>query len=157
MVKLSKSVILIISTMCFSFAALGAEAKSEKHAKGVIKNRQAIFSLVKSNVGILGAMNKGKVPYNAETLKLNGMRIEQLATMAPDYFKVDTSKFDLETEAKSEIWTDMDGFMQKGDALIQAAKGLQTAAASGDEGQYKKAIGSLFKSCKSCHNDYKKD
>ena len=42
-------------------------------------------------------------------------------------------------------------------ALKTAAQGLQAAVKAGDESAYRGAIGKIGASCKSCHDDFKKD
>ena len=153
---MKKFVVAVTAFGCLSAASVMAEpAKSDKQAQSAVQFRQALFQLVRSNVGILGAMSKGAVSYDAEIMQKNGMRMEQLSLMLEDYFKTDTSKFDVETEALDKIWTNGDDFSEKAQALTAAAKNLQAVAKSGDEGQYKQAIGEVFKSCKGCHDNYK--
>ena len=155
---MKKTIAVILSTALLgTFSVSAAPAKSAKQAGGAIKYRQAIFQLVKSNVGALGAMNKGAIPFNAETLQKNSTRLEQLSLMLGDYFATDTSSFDLETGALPKIWKNEADFKEKIDALTAAAVNLNTVAKAGDEGQYKSAIGGVFKSCKGCHDNYKED
>ncbi|MFA3792503.1 cytochrome c [Aliiglaciecola sp. SL4] len=145
-----------ITLLTASFASVAVTAaKSEKHAGDAVEYRQAILQLVKSNVGIMGAMAKGQVPLSAETLEKNATRIEQLSLMMNDYFSVDTSKFSVDTEALPAIWKDYPDFQTKITALTEAAANLKMAAASGNEGQLKANIGAVFKSCKGCHDSYK--
>jgi cytochrome c556 len=89
---IKNAIAVIIGTAFLStFTAFAEPAKSLKQAKGVTEFRQAIFTLVKSNVGALGAMNKGAIPFNVETLQTNSLRIEQLSLMLEDYFATDTT------------------------------------------------------------------
>lgn len=140
-----------------SAAAEVSPASSEKHAKAATKYRQAMFQLVSSNMGPLGGMAKGALPFDESVMMTNAIRLEQLADMMTDYLSVDTRKFDVDTGAKDAVWesfTDVEG---KVTALKEAAMGLQAAVKSGDEGTYRGAIGKVGASCKSCHDDYKKD
>lgn len=149
---------LVVSiALLFSMAVNAAPAKSEKQAKQSVELRQSIFKLVKSNVGVLGAMNKGRVPLNPEILQKNGERLEQLSLMIEDYFATDTSGFDVDTGALNKIWKEQADFNSKAADLTKAAVALQAAAKSGDEGKYKSAIGGVFKTCKGCHDSYKAD
>lgn len=144
--------------MTLSAPVVSAEvATSEKHAKTVVEFRQALLQLVRSNVGVLGAMAKGKVEYDTEVMLTNGERLEQLSLMMDDYFATDTRNFDVETAALDKIWTQQEDFDSKVDAMTEAARTLQAAAKSGDKGQYKAAIGGIFKTCKGCHDSYKAD
>ena len=102
-------------------------------------------------------MNKSAIPFNVETMKTNSLRLGQLSLMLEDYFKTDTSSFDVETEALDKIWGNQADFNDKINNLTDAASNLNKVAMKGDTSQFKPAIGQLFKSCKGCHDNYKKD
>ncbi len=138
-------------------AATSQPAQSEKHAEAYVEYREAIFELLKSNMAPLGGMAKGAIPYDTQTMQTNGMRMEQLADMLSDYLKVDTRKFDVDTEAKDTLWDNYSDVESKIGDLKAAAANLQSVATSGDEASYRKAIGQLGGTCKSCHDDYKAD
>lgn len=145
----------LLATMTGS--ALAAEAVSEKHAEAAVEYRQSLFQLVKSNMGPLGGMAKGAIPYNEEVMMTNAVRLEQLADMMVDYLSVDTRKFDVDTGAKDAIWENFPNVEEKVSALKTAAANLQSVVEAGDESEYRSAIGNVGASCKSCHDDYKKD
>jgi cytochrome c556 len=149
--------VIIGAAMLSTFTVAAEPAKSVKQAKGVTEYRQAIFKLVKSNVGALGAMNKGAIAFNAQTMQTNSLRIEQLSLMLEDYFATDTTGFDVKTEALDKIWENKADFNDKISALTAAASNLNKVAKAGDSSQYKPAIGQVFKSCKGCHDNYKED
>lgn len=160
--KFSRKSLLVAATVgaimsSSAFAAEVTEASSEKHAKAATQYRQAMFQLVRSNMGPLGGMAKGALPYDESVMQTNAVRLEQLADMMGDYLSVDTRKFDVETGAKDGIWENFSDVEKKIMALKTAAQGLQAAVKSGDESAYRGAIGKIGASCKSCHDDYKKD
>lgn len=148
-------VTLVAATCAFSASSFAAPAKSEKQAAAATQFRQALLQLVRSNVGALGGMAKGAIPMDAEKIKTNSMRIEQLSLMMDDYFAIDTRKFDVETEALPEVWENYSDFQSKIDDMTAAAKALNKAAVEGNEGQFKAKIGAVLKSCKGCHDKYK--
>ncbi len=148
---------LCVAMATLSQSAMSAPVKSEKQANAVIQYRQALLQLVKSNVGVLGAMSKGKIEVDAQVVETNAQRIKQLSLMMKDYFAGDTSKFNMKSDALPKIWTEFDQFSIKADALTEAASALEMAAKSGDEGQIVSSIGPIFKSCKGCHDSYKAD
>jgi cytochrome c556 len=155
---INKAIAVLIGTaMMSTFSVLAEPAKSAKQAKDVTEYRQAILRLVKSNVGALGAMNKGAIPFNAETIQTNSLRLEQLSLMLGDYFATDTSGFDVDTAALDKIWGNQADFTDKINAFTAAAKNLNNVARAGDATQFKPAIGQVFKSCKGCHDNYKED
>lgn len=148
------------SNVAISNQALAAEVKpamSEKHAKAATKYRQSVFQLVRSNMGPLGGMAKGALPFDESVMQKNAVRLEQLATMMGDYLAVDTREYNVETGAKDAIWENFSDVETKVAALKTAAQGLQAALDAGDKSAYRGAIGKIGASCKSCHDDYKKD
>jgi cytochrome c556 len=108
-------------------------------------------------MGPLGGMAKGQIPYDAEVMATNGLRIEQLSYMMEDYFATDTRKFDLKTDASDDIWKNSDDFNALALDMADAAKNLQQVAESGEESDFRKAIGAVGATCKACHDKYKVD
>ena len=108
-------------------------------------------------MGPLGGMAKGALPFNESVMQTNAVRLEQLASMMADYLSVDTREYNVDTGAKDAIWENFSDVETKIAALNTAAQGLQTAVEAGDESAYRNAIGKIGASCKSCHDDYKKD
>ena len=155
---IKKTIAVIIGTaMLSTFTVFAEPAISAKQAKDVTAFRQAILTLVKSNVGALGAMNKGAIPFNVDMMQTNSLRLEQLSLMLEDYFATDTSGFDVDTAALDKIWENQADFKDKISALTAAASNLNKVAKAGDTTQFKPAIGQVFKSCKGCHDNYKED
>lgn len=151
-----KKIVLLISTLLFaSFATVADTAKSAKQANSAVQFRQALLQLVRSNVGALGGMAKGAIPIDRARIEKNAERIEQLSLMMPDYFKLDTRGFNVPSDALDKIWDNQDDFKKKMSMLTEAAVNLKNVAVSGDESGLKPAIGKVFDSCKSCHDDYK--
>lgn len=132
-------------------------ASSQKQANKAVEWRQAMFQLIASNMGSLGAMAKGKIPVDAAVAEKNATRINQLANMIDDYTSVDTRKFDVKTEALDKVWEDRADFDSKIQALLKASSTLAQTAKSGDANAIKSAIGGIGKSCKGCHDVYKQD
>ncbi len=149
--------LITISLAFTSFATVAETAKSQKHADNALKMRKAVFSLLGSNMGPMGAMARGKIPMNAQVVEKNALRINQLSLMMSDYLKTDTSKFKLKTDALDKIWQQPEKFEEKIKALTEASEALYKTAKSGDEKALRKAIGAVGSTCGSCHDDYKAD
>lgn len=158
--KLMKSIALTAFSGTLVFAStltIAEPAKSEKHAKSATELRQSLFTLIRANMGPLGGMAKGRVPFNAEVVQTNALRINQLSLMISDYTRTDTSGFKVNTDALNKIWTDRADFEKHINDLTKASENLMTVAASGQESAIKKAIGGVGKTCGSCHDAYKAD
>lgn len=144
------------SSMLLLSSPVNAEAaKSERQAANAVQFRQALLQLVRSNMGPLGGMARGQIPMDVEVVKTNSERLEQLSVMLPDYFATDTTAFSVETEALPKIWSNMDDYLSKANDLTVASQALQVAAATGNEGAIRKAIGKVGGTCKACHDAYK--
>lgn len=153
----------VFSMLFFTYSATAHESKdhlpeAEKKASYAVDVRHAVFTLMGNNAGPLFGMLRGKIPFDAALAEKSATRMSQLTAMITDSFKMDTSAFDsIETEAKDIIWEEFDTFSEKAEAATNAANTLAAAAATGDEGATKKAIGALGKTCGSCHDDYRID
>ena len=156
---LKKSIVAVTvaASLLTATVSMAQPASSEKHAIKATELRQSVFKLLGSNMGPLGAMAKGKIPFDAEVVEKNAIRINQLSLMIADYTRVDTSKFDVKTSALNKIWQDQEHFGQSIDKLTKASAALIVAAKSNDEGTLKQAISAVGKTCGGCHDDYKEE
>ncbi|MDT0603913.1 c-type cytochrome [Thalassotalea castellviae] len=151
--KTSLACALILSTTI----ATAEPAKSEKHAKKATELRQSIFALMGSNMGPLGGMAKGKMPFDVKAIEKHALRINQLSFMIADYTSTDTSKYEVKTEALNKVWQERDLFVEKIADLNKSSAHLMAVVKTGDEGAIKKAIGGVGKTCGGCHDVFKKD
>jgi cytochrome c556 len=62
-----------------------------------------------------------------------------------------------ETDALPVIWTKNGEFTKKMNVMVNATRGLQKAAASGDVARIKAAFPAVGGSCKSCHDTFRAD
>jgi cytochrome c556 len=148
-------VVLIFAAIITTSSVMADSAKSLKHAKKATANRQAVFSLLGSNMGPLGAMAKGKMPLDAKAVEKHALRINQLSMMIDDYTKTDTSDFKVKTEALDKVWQKRKAFTKRINALTKASAHLQNVAMSADKSAIKKAISGVGKSCGGCHDNFK--
>lgn len=148
----SKSLCLIVVGVIASSAALAQRPSPEQQA---INARQAVFTLISSNQGPLGAMIRGRAPFDAEVATKNLTRISQLSLMITDTFALDTRSSEIETDALDSIWDNMDDFASKAEALTNLADSTLAALAAGDEDEAKKILSGLGRTCGGCHDDYR--
>jgi cytochrome c556 len=146
---------LVCALAITSISAFSEPAKSLKHAKGATELRQSVFKLLGNNMGRLGAMAKGKIPFDADIAETSAKRINQLSLMIADYTKTDTSGFKVQTEALDGIWKKPQQFSESIEKLTLASMKLQKIATTKDESAIKAAIGGVGKSCGGCHDVFK--
>lgn len=149
---------IIMASSCALLVSTPVAAQmSEKQASNAIEFRQSIFQLVKSNIGPLGAMAKGKAPIDEAVIAKNAMRMEQLSLMISDYFVADTRGSGVKTHALDKVWENTEDFAQKTKDFTLATQALQTIIENKDTANYRKGIGAVGATCKACHDDYKAD
>jgi cytochrome c556 len=141
--------------MLSAASAQNAPPTPEEQAAEMTATRQGLFKLMGFNMDPMAAMLRNRVPFDAAQVQKSAARIEALAPMIPDLFKLDTRKFQVKTKAREGIWGSMADFTAKADELSKAAAALTTAAKGGDKGATMKAIGAVGKACGNCHDNFR--
>ncbi|MFP7570656.1 c-type cytochrome [Marivita sp. S2033] len=121
-----------------------------------LKARQGQFNIMAINLGILGAMAKGEVEYNAEAAQaaadtLVAVSNIQQAPMWPegsDNMSIDG------TRAQPSVWEKNDDFLSKWSDLHPAVVEMQGAAGTGREA-LAPMIGKVGGACKACHDTHR--
>ncbi len=134
-------------------AGASFQASAQVKPEVLVKQRQAAMTLQGKYFGPIGAMVQGKAPWDAAVVARNAAYLEVLAKMPWDGFQASTA--DLKSDAKPEIYKEMDKFKSIYEKFEADAVKLAAAAKSGDQGAVKAAFGEVGKSCKGCHDDYK--
>ena len=148
-----------IAIVAAAMAAFSSTAIANDPMEKAIKARKAQMQLYAWNLGQLGAMAKGAVPYDAAAasaaadnllavVSLNGM------TMWPQ--GSDSTAMAGKTRAKVEAWTTWPAIGKKSEAMTAAATQM-AAAAGGGLDSLKGAIGEVGKGCKGCHEEYREE
>lgn len=116
--------------------------------------RQAVMTVQQFSLGPVFGMLRG-APFNAKTAETAATRLAATTGLIAAAFKPNTSKFDVKTLAKPNIWTDQAGFDMQIQDLEQAVSKMQQAAMSGDKAATLDALKAVGKSCGSCHNKFR--
>jgi cytochrome c556 len=119
-----------------------------------LEYRQGVMNVFSWNMKAMGAMLKGKKPYDAETFARHANDLASAASLELlAGFPEDSDQG--ETDALPDIWLDFEGFTQKLEDLRTASRSLSEAAASGDKAAMGDAFGKTGKTCKGCHDSFK--
>jgi cytochrome c556 len=135
----------------FLTAALAVSAAADDNA---VKYRQHTMDAVGGHMQALAEIVKGEVDHK-DHIAVHASSLAALSGIVPDVFGAD-SKTGADTEALPKIWEQPDAFKQRLDAFRTAAQELDAVAKSGDATKLGAAFGALGKSCKGCHDDFKK-
>ncbi|MEY8878481.1 MAG: cytochrome c [Leptothrix sp. (in: b-proteobacteria)] len=149
-----KRIALAVSATLAVLVALPAAAQFQKPEQA-IKYRQSSFALLGSHFGRLGPMIQGKVPFDAKVVQDNIAIAAVIAPLPFAAFGEGTDKG--ETKAKPEVWSKADEFKASGAKMVDAINALNAAAKTGDADKIKVAFGDTGKTCKGCHDNFRKE
>lgn len=147
---------LFIIGLTASLLSLSATANTAfEKPSDAVEYRQSAFSMIGTQIGDMGAMLKGKVPFDAKRFAMRANNAAALSKMPWEAFIAGTEMGKAKTSALAEIWSDNEKFMKKATAFQMYADELATVAATGDKNKIKKAFGNWAKGCKDCHKSFK--
>ena len=132
-------------------AAYAQFAKPEK----AIKYRQAVMTVIVQHFGRLGAMVKGKQPYDQKTFASNTAVIEALAGLPWEAFLVPGSDQG-QTTMKASVLKDPEGLKSLSQKFESEIDKLSAAAKGNDFNAIKAQFGAVAQSCKGCHRKTRK-
>ena len=126
---------------------------------GAIKARQSHMRLNGHNLGILGAMAKGNVDYDADAASAAAAaaNLAALSRMSHNGYWPAGSDSDAmdNTRALPALWGNFPDVMTKVGALAEAAGAMESAAGNGLEA-LQAAMGPVGGACGACHKAYRK-
>ncbi len=131
--------------------ALQKEGKKDTAAQEV-KYRKASFQMIKYHFRPLGAMVKGKAPFNSATAKANADALVTLSQFPLNGFQ--SKSITDKSTSLPKIWEDWDGFTKEMTAFQKATENMSQNTSSLEA--LKTAFTETAKTCKSCHKNYRK-
>jgi cytochrome c556 len=152
MISITKAFVLGLSGLAF---ATLAHAQSADHS-GAIKARKAHMTLYGTNLGVLGAMAQGKMPYDADAATAAAESLVALAGIDERFYWPEGSASGMAegTRAMEAIWTDPEGFSAAQEALLVAATAMAATAGTGVEG-IQAGMQAMGGACGACHQNYR--
>ena len=121
-----------------------------------VNARHSHMQLYAFNLGALGGMAQGAIPYDAEIATSAAQNLVNLAGINQNrYWPEGTSSEDMEeSHALPALWDNMADYEAKHDALDQAAAALLQAAGT-DQATLAAAMGAVGQACGACHESYR--
>ncbi|MCG7543928.1 cytochrome c [Pseudoalteromonas sp. MM17-2] len=143
---------LLAATLIATSGSALANSVFEK-PEDAIEYRQSVFSLIRVQIGDMGDMLKGKVPFDAARFQQRADNAAALSQMPWEAFTAGSDQGN--TDALAAIWEDKATFDKKANTFAQYAQELAVAAKSGDKKQIAPAFKNWAKGCKDCHKSFK--
>ncbi|MCX7263832.1 MAG: cytochrome c [Betaproteobacteria bacterium] len=150
---MKKTLNLLMSTLavCLAMPAAAQFAKPED----AIKYRKAAFTVMSTHFGRVGAMVNGRAPFDAKAAAENAELAATMSKLHWTAFGEGTDKG--ETRAKPEVWKDNAKFKEAAEKMQVEVGKLASTAKGGNLDAIKTAFGPAAASCKSCHDNFRKD
>ena len=118
-----------------------------------IKDRQHAMDEIGDSMKALAAIVKKETPFDAAVVEKNAGAIAERLEKVKSLFPEGDDGGEIETWAKSEVWSDAEGFAKALDEAHGAAVALKGVA---DEAALGPALGKLGNGCKTCHEKYRR-
>ena len=154
MKRFAPTLLMTAAALLGSAIALPAAAQFAK-PEDAIKYRKAAFTVMGTHFGRVAAMANGRVPFDAKVAAENAEVATFVSKLPYAGFVPGSDKGD--TKAEPKIWTEMDKFNAAASTMQEAMAKLNVAAKGGNLDAIKAAVGETGKSCKACHDNYKKE
>ena len=154
MKRLSRSMLMAGAALLGAATALPAAAQFAK-PEDAIKYRKGALFVMGQHFGRVAAMANGKIPFDAKAAAENAEIATAMSKLPYVAFIEGTDKG--ETRAEPKIWTEMDKFKAAATKMQEEMVKLNVAAKSGNLDAIKAAVGDTGKSCKACHDNYRKE
>ena len=142
-------------TVAAEATALASPVMFEK-SSDEIEYRHTLMDMLGTYTGAIGAVVKKKYPYETAGQK---KKVEEITTTIAALTAQASLGFDHElasgTKASSRIWKKKADFDSKMVDMVEKAKRLNIAAATGDLSKLQAAFGDYAGTCKACHKEYK--
>jgi cytochrome c556 len=154
MKALSRSMLMAAAALLGAATALPAAAQFAK-PEDAIKYRKAGMTLMAAHFGRVAGMANGKIPFDAKLAADNAETATMLSKLPFAGFVDGSDKG--ETKAEPKIWAEMDKFKTASLKMQEEMAKLNVVAKGGNLDAIKAAVGETGKSCKACHDNYRKE
>lgn len=128
-------------------------ALAHSGASGVVKSRMDAMSDIGKHMKIIGEMLRGSAPFEPAEIGAAALVVNEHAGSLPDLFP--EGSLHGPTEAKPEIRSDWDRFVDYADQLEEASDALVEVADTGDREDIAATFGELGQACKGCHEAFR--
>jgi cytochrome c556 len=148
----------VVSLVAAGLGVLGAPAQAQ-YAKpeDAIKYRQSAFTLMGNHMGRINAQLKASSP-NVQAIQTSAALVETFSRLPYEAFIPGSeSGGNPPTRAKPEVFKDGDKIKSLAETMQSEVAKLNAVAKGGDVGAIRAQFGAVGKSCKACHDDYRKD
>lgn len=136
--------------------ALVAGTASAVKPDDAVDYRQGAFQVFKWNMGPMGAMASGDMPFDSDLVAKHAEQLNRVADMPWQGFTDDSNISD--SDALPAVWSNRARFDELAREFEKAAADLNALAQAGaGQSELRGAIGAVGRACRTCHDDFKED
>ena len=151
-------VINTVASCLIGSVMLCGVAQAEGPHDKAIKARQAMFQIYSFSSGVLGAMAKGEMEYDAKLAQEMADNLNAAANLGQSAFwpmgSDNSNPENLKNRALPKIWETFPAIAEDAQKLKDATAVLATEAGNGLDA-LRGSMGAVGKSCKGCHDGYR--
>lgn len=149
---------LCLLAVAGGLATLAAPAYAQfNKPEDAIRYRQSAMVLIGNNMGRINAQLKASTP-NVQVIQSSAAVVEFASKLPFEAFIPGSETGGTPaTRAKPEVFKDTDKIKQLAEKMQGEVVKLNAAAKGGDINAIRAAFGDAGKSCKACHDDYRKE
>ena len=148
------TIFYFMTALVLSGLFLLGEVSAHGGATGVVKERMELMKSLGDRMKKMGAMVKGKAPFDATAMADSAREIQQTAPEITHLFP--EGSLHKPSEALPSVWEERDKFNDLAESLIQEAGNLNDVAIIGDRRSIMIQFTKVGKTCSSCHTDFRK-
>jgi cytochrome c556 len=142
----------------FSLGLAGVVVAADLKPEEQIETRQAGYTFMSWNMGKIKANLEGDFSQTQVSAAANAIAGIANSGMGALYGPgTDKDIGDVKTRVEPALFTEPEEVGRVATAFVEAANNMAEVAAMGDEAEVKEAFGALGKSCKGCHDKFRKD
>ena len=149
---MKKTVISFVIAAAAAATSMPAAAQFAKPEEAV-KYRQAAFTVLSQHLTRIGAMARGRVPYDPKAAVENAEVVAAMARLPWPAFGKETEK--ISNGVKTEAWSEPARWREQHEKLTTESVKLVAAAKTHNLDNLKAAFASTANTCKSCHDAYR--
>jgi cytochrome c556 len=144
---------LVRAVLIAAGIVVSASTLADEGENPAIEYRQSLMTLIGANFGPMAATVDGEVPWDDARMAGWGKDLEAVSGLnAMRGFPAGSEG----GHAKPEIWSNLEDFRKKMQTMQLEIAKMGDAAIGGDREAIKAQVAATGKSCKACHDDYKK-
>lgn len=138
-------------------AGLGACSRDmpDTHPQQVLTKRNAVFKQMNRALEPIGQVAQGRRSYNRDEFLALVQDLEKISRKPWAYFTPDGNY--PPTRAQPEVWSQPDAFKKAQDDYLGTVQGLVGAAQTGDIDRIRAATDAVSRSCKACHDTFRRE